>query len=513
MKKHILIITLVTAILAGCKHPNELPDINPAYCPSAITIQLGEREQGLLYVDEATGVQTLPMLVGERIQLGWTIEPDTATFSQVIWKSSSEDNIIVDNEGTIEAKSAVGLGYSIVSVTPVGMFSGSGVSASLRIKVSAKLLPASGLIISPVEEGADSSIFIGDKLPLSASILPAEATYHTVSWKSLNEDIATVDAEGVVTGVSTHNALNATAVIVAMAKDGSGVEAHYTVRVKNVVDPEKVTLGTEFCRDNYVCCMYDKAIKLSYTTYPEECTVSKIEWTCSDPELATVVDGIVYFNQNGHFGDFTITATCPNGQSDQIVLTMPAGLIRENFQNENNLTWGIENMDKLVWHPEGYVTCTTSPMNDTNQRADFQAKSPVYICAGNYPIIMFRMDYVMDKYEEVTFCAFKFDTSGNDDKDNKYWGEIGGGDKRWKHRWFCEDGSNVFIYDLTTQGCPNGGILPPTSIVRFTTFQIKYADMRPLNHEIEYNVYGVQTFHNIEEVRDYLKEQNVSWTE
>lgn len=503
----------MTIMMVACQAPNGIPDITPGYCPSAISIDLAEREQGLLYLDDATGVLTLPMIVGESLQLGWQVLPDTATFQDVIWKSSDEKIVVVDNEGFVEAKSAIGLGYSVISVTPVGMYSGSGVSASLRIKVSDHMIPAQSILIQPVDATADSSLFVGDTLALRAAILPDEATYHTVNWRSLNEDIATVDAKGVVTGVSTHDKLNAFATIVATAKDGSGVEASYTVRVKNVVDPEQVTIGTEFAKANYTCCMYDKRVSLTYTTYPEECTFSKIVWTCSDPEMATVVDGVVYFNQNGHFGDFTITATCPNGQSDQITMSMPAGLIREDFLNKDNLTWGIENMDKLVWHPEGYVTCTTSPMNATNQRADFQAKSPIYICSGNYPIVMFHMDYVEDKYEEVTYCAFKFDTSGSDADDKKYWGEIGGGDKRWKYRWLCADGSYVFIYDLTTQGCPNGGLLPPTSIVRFTTFQIKYADMRPLDHEIDYNVYGVHTFHNLDEVRQYLTDKNISWTE
>lgn len=504
----------MTIMMVACQAPNGIPDINPAYCPSEITIQLGEREQGLLYMDEATGVETLPMIVGESLQLGWKVSPDTATFKDVIWKSSYTDIIVVDNEGHVEAKSAAGLGYSIVSVTPVGMFSGSGVSASLRIKVSAQIVPATQLTVAPIDPTADSSLFIGDQLPLKASILPAEATYRTVSWKSLNEDVATVDANGVVTGVSTHDKLNAFATIVATAKDGSGVEGRYTVRVKNVVDPEKVTLGTEFAKANYTCCMYDKRVKLAYTTYPEECTYSKIEWTCSEPDIATVVDGVVYLNQNGHFGDFTITATCPNGQSDQITMSMPAGLIRETFLAEDNLTWGIDNTDKQVWHEEGYLTCTTTATNATNQRADFKAKTPIYICTGNYPIVMFHMEYVNDKYEEVTSSSFKFDTSGKDEESGtEYRGEIGGGNNKWSQRWKCSDGSSIFIYDLSTQGCPTGGVLPTTAVVKFTTFQIKYADMRTLDHEIDYNAYGVQSFHNVEEVRQYLTDKNITWTE
>lgn len=512
MKKTILYIGIIALALAGCKKTDVLPDVEAAYCPSAISITLSEHEESLIYLDPATGVNTLPMLVGETFQLGWNLEPDTATFRDVIWVSSSTQNVSVNDRGQISAISAAGLGYSVISVTPKGMYSGSGVSASLRVKVSATMVPATAISIAPVA-GTDSSLFIGDQLPLQATILPDAATYRTVDWVSLNEDIATVDAQGIVTGISTNGKLNATATIVATAKDGSGVSAQYTVRVKNVVDPESVTLSTDFSKDNYVCCMYDKSVSISYTTYPDECTTSKIVWTCSQPDIATVVDGVVYLNQNGKFGDFTITATCPNGQSDEITMTMPAGLLRETFHNENNITWGISNTDKQEWH-DGYLTCTTTATNATNQRADFMAKTPIYICSGNYPIIMFRMEYVNDKYAEVTSSSFKFDTNGKDvESGTEYRGEIGGGNNKWSQRWKCSDGTSVFIYDLRDKAFPTGGVLPTTAIVKFTTFQIKYADMRTLDHEVTYDVHRVQSFHNIDEVRQHLTAEGLSWTE
>ncbi|MBR1480868.1 MAG: DUF4979 domain-containing protein [Paludibacteraceae bacterium] len=505
-------------LLTACENPSLIPDVNPAYCPSTIEILLPEAQAGLVYDDPATGTLTLPLIVGEKVSLQWNLQPDTATFTDVLWNSSNPTNVSVNADGVIEALSGAGLGYSIISVTPKGMYSASGVSASLRVKVSQTLTPAESITITSAD--GESSIFIGDQLRLVANILPAEATYRTVTWSSLNEEIATVDKSGVVTGVSTHGHLNETVTIVATAADGSGVEGRFDVRVKDVVDPSAVTLSTAFDKDHYTCCIYDKSVALAYTTVPEESTVSKITWECSEPDIATVVDGVVYFNQQGNFGDFTITATCPNGATDQIRMTLPAGLIREHFTDENNLTWGIASQagngteTSQQWHSEGYLTCTTYNQNATTQRGDFKAQSKVWLCSANYPVIAFRMDYVIDKYESVTSCAFKFDCVGADkETGTKYTGELGGGDKRWSQRYKLSDGSSVFIYDLRDKAFPTGGVLPATTVAEFTTFQIKYADMKTSETPLDYNVYWVETFKSLEDVQTAIEADGLSIVE
>lgn len=515
MKKHI-IYTASALLLAfsACKSPDVIPDIEGAYCPSEISIVLPEREQGLLYYDSDVEQITLPLIVGEKVQFGFVLKPDTATFDDVVWVSSLPEYVSVDENGEVVALSGAGLGYSTISVTPKGMYSGSGVTASLRVKVSNELRLAEAVTVSTADTTSDASLFIGDTLRLAAHIAPLDATYRTVTWQSKDELLATVDADGVVTALSTNGKLSEYVTIVATAKDGSNAKGEISLRLKNVVDPEKVTLDTQFDKDHYACCMTDKTVALAYTTYPEESTFSKIQWESSDPDIATVIGGVVYLNQNGKFGDFTITATCPNGESDQITMSMPAGLVRETFNNKDNLTWGIDNLDKQVWHEEGYITCTTTATSADAQRADFKAKTPIYICTGNYPIVAFRMDYVQDKYEEVTSCSFKFDTNGADvESGTAYAKEIGGGNNKWTARYKCSDGSSVFIYDLSKLSFPTGGVLPPTALVKFTTFQIKYADMKTLDHEIDYNAYWVQSFKTMEDLKAALEAEGLTWTE
>ena len=514
-KTHIFV--LIAVLMTACEKPSVIPDLDAAYCPSGIEIVLPEREKGLLYEDPATGIVTLPLIVGEQVSLQWTITPDTATFKDVVWTSSSPTNVSVNEDGVIKALSAAGLGYSIISVTPKGMYSASGVSYSLRVKVSETLIHATSIEIAAKEN--DNSIFIGDQLQLIPMIAPAEATYRTVSWASKNEEIAVVDAKGLVTGISTHGKLNETVQIIATANDGSGVTAEFTVRVKNVVDPESVQLDKAFDKDHYACWVGDKSLALAYTTVPEESTFSKIKWESSEPDIATVEDGIVYFNQNGNFGEFTIKATCPNGQSDEIRMNMPAGLIRERFTNENNLTWGIASQagngteTSQVWH-NGYLTCTTYNQNANTQRGDFQAKSKVWLCSANYPIFAIKLDYVIDKYEAITSCAFKFDCVGADKAAGvDYKGELGGGNNKWSYRYKCSDGSSVFIYDLRDKAFPTGGVLPPTAVAEFNTFQIKYADMKTSEAQLDYNVYWVETFKSLDDLRTKLEAQGLTWEE
>lgn len=515
MRKNLYILGVAAVVLSACEKPSLIPEIDPAYCPSGIEIVLPESAANLLYNDPSTGTPTLPMIVGEKVQLQWKLSPDSVTFTDVVWTSSNPTNVSVNEQGEIEALSGAGMGYSIISVTPKGMHSGSGVSFSLRVKVSATLVPATA--ISVVSVSGDSSIFIGDQLTLSPVIQPEDATYRTVTWSTENAAIATVDNKGVVTAVGTGGKLSEYVNIIATAMDGSGVKASFPVRVKDVVDPTSVALDKNFDKDHYACAVGDKSVTLKYTTVPAESTFSKIVWESSDPDIATVNEGVVTFNQSGNFGEFTIKATCPNGQSDEIRMNLPAGLIREHFLNENNLTWSIAAQSgngtstSQEWHPEGYLTCTTYNQNANTQRGDFKALGKVWLNSANYPVFAIRMDYVVDKYETITSAAFKFDCVGKDkDGDTKYTGELGGGDKKWSERIKCSDGSSVFVYDLREKAFPNGGILPATTIAEFTTFQIKYADMKNSEAQITYNVYWVETFKSIEDVKAAIANEGLS---
>ena len=130
MKKHIIYTAgALLLAFASCKSPDGIPDVESAYCPSDISIVLPSQIAALLYEDPDYGI-TLPLLKGESVIFGYEIQPDTATFYDVVWVSSFPETASVNENGEVKALSGAGFGYSVISVTPKGMYSGSGVTAS-----------------------------------------------------------------------------------------------------------------------------------------------------------------------------------------------------------------------------------------------------------------------------------------------------------------------------------------------------------------------------------------------
>lgn len=503
-------------MLASCSDADSIPNVDPAYCPEKIELNIPAELQQLIYVDN-TGAEVLPLIKGETVSLGYTLSPENITYNDVNWTSSNPDVATV-SDGTIEALSGNGMGFSIISVMPVGMYPGSGVNSTLKVKVSNQLMQATDITIY-----ADADeVYEGENIQLTADIMPEVATYRTVKWTSSDESIAAVDNKGVVTGVKVPgNGTSCKVTITATALDNSGVSASCDLTVKRIVAPEDITLDQSFAAPDYLCAIADKSVTLNYTTYPADCTTSLIEWTSSDESIATVKNGVVTFNQSGNFGDFTITATCPEtGKTSSIKMSMPAGLIRELFHDQNNYTWynakqsGNGTSSSHEWH-YGYVTVTTYKQNATNQRGDFKCWSPkTWICPANYPLFAIRMEDVKDKYaaDGCTSRAINLDTSGSDlATGTKFSGNVGGNNNKWKHDIKCSDGSHVFIYDFTTQAFANGGIFPANNIGEFTTFQLKYADMRTLTNQITYNVYWIQTFKTVDDIKAYLDSEGLTY--
>lgn len=494
--------------LAACSDDDLTAGTTPAITPVSLEFNMPEELQRLIYTDK-TGSECLPLIKGETVQIPYTLEPDTVTFADVEWTSNNEAVATVDQEGNITAVSGDGTGNATVSVTPVGYLSSSGISASIKVVVSNELVEAETITINATAD----ELYGGDTLHLETVIAPDNSTYKTVEWSSSDESLATVSADGILTAQVTE-ATSAPVTITATAIDGSGVVGEKTFNIRQIVQPEEVTIGQTFSVDNgYYCAINDRTLALDYTTVPAECTTSLIEWTSSNEAIATVDNGVVTFNQNGVFGDVTITATCPaTGQSSSIKLNLAAGLVRELFKNENNVTWGATSHCTVTYnYDEGYMTVTTNTAS-AKQRADFKTLSPkTWLHAGEYPIIAIRMENVNDR-DDVSAVNINLDTSGNCEG-TKFSGNLGGNNNKWAHDYKCNDGSHVYIYDLSTQTFPTGGALPTTSVAEFTTFQVKYADIATtaIEENLSFKVYSIQTFKTLQDVVNYIEGEGLTY--
>lgn len=501
------VMSLMAAAMVACNDTDVIPDVSPAQCAAKIEMTLPDEVMKYVYVDE-TGVEVLPLIKGETAKLEYTIYPEDITYKDVVW-SSSQPQIASVSGGVVSAINGGGVGYSIISVVPTGMYESSGVSGTLKVKVDNELKPATGLTLNYEAE----SVYEGESIEFSATVLPENSTYRTVEWKSADESIATVDIHGKVTGVKVPSGTEAKVVITATTLDGTKISKSKEITVQRTVDPESVTIDQTYAvASGYACSIGEKKVELNYTTYPADCTMSQIKWSSSDPSIATVADGVVYFNAAGNFGDFTITATCPNGQSSEIKMTLAAGLIRELFNNPDNIQFMCDrNNGGKTELKDGYALCTTRKQNDTNQRGDLQNVNTIYLHPGNYPIMAWKMEDVQEMYPECTFRAFKFDTSGPvvSGEVSPVGGE-GGGSDTYIHKYKCEDGSNVFIYDFTQQSI-RAAKLDQNNVTAFNNISIKYADMRPFSAPITYKTYWVQTFKSMDELHAYLEKTGVKY--
>lgn len=80
--------------------------------------------------------------------------------------------------------------------------------------------------VTGISISGPSSVKVGEKITLRASVTPADAAIRSVSWSSSNSSVATVSDSGVVKGVK-----GGSAKITCKANDGSGVSNSVTITV------------------------------------------------------------------------------------------------------------------------------------------------------------------------------------------------------------------------------------------------------------------------------------------
>lgn len=491
-----LMMGLATASMTSCSDDNEGGNLYSAVIPSKVEFNLPEAQQQLVYTD-ATGAKCLPLVKGETLQLQYTMTPEDVTYNDVRWTSSNVDFATVSDQGLVTAVN--GDGYSIVQVAPVGLHEGSGINANLKVVVSSEMRKATAITVT----STSTEVYAGDTLHFCAFIAPDNSTYKTVKWSVDNEAAASIDP---MTGVLTAKQAEAATTpvkVIATALDGSGVVGEKSVNVKKIVAPESVAIDQTFSAANgYECALNEQTLNLGFTTVPAECTTSLLKWTSSDESIATVDAGVVSFKG---FGKVTITAATPDGKTSSIELNIPCGLVRETYRNENHYSFRPANASTKYTWGNGFLTVTTAATNATTQRADLKWYDlPLTLHAGNYPVLAVKIEDAKDLGIGVTGRNLNMDAVGKSESGKEY-KALGGGNNKWSNELKCADGSRVFIYDLSKVAFGTGGVAPTNESISFRVFQLKYADIKTIDHSFNYKVYWMQTFKSVTDVENYVK--------
>ena len=180
-----------------------------------------------------------------------------------------------------------------------------GGSVTLRNIRATEYIAVSAVTISAAEGAKD--ITLGGTLALTATVAPDNATLKDVTWASAAPDIATVDEQGVVTGVALGEAK-------ITATSGS-ITGEYTVTVKPVLASAVTLDATE--KEVYP----GDEFTLTATVSPDDVTDPTVTWTSSDEAVATVdATGKVTAVAPG---EATVTAACGEAKATCAVTVKP----------------------------------------------------------------------------------------------------------------------------------------------------------------------------------------------
>lgn len=240
--------------------------------------------------DIETDQEEYSLYEGEELTIKAGVVPADAQNPKLLWQSSDENIVSVDENGKITAKT---LGSAEITVTSED---NSSVSKKLKVNV---LRAVTGVTLDTVQKTVNN----GDSFPLKATVAPESASHKTVTWASSDETVATVASDGTVTAVA-----GGEAVITARAENGMTAECQVKViqRATQVVFP----------KDSYVMSLGD-SLSLSAEVLPENTVDKGLIWKVSDSDKASVnQEGVVTAKNTG---EVTVTAESVSGTASAAV--------------------------------------------------------------------------------------------------------------------------------------------------------------------------------------------------
>lgn len=212
---------------------------------------------------------------GETRTIKVNVEPSNATDKSLIYSSSYPDVVSVDENGNIKGLSP---GYSKIEIKPLKPYYPDRVAAWLTVTVVSKEEESVTLNI------AETKLKVAETVQLTANVLPENATDKTVSWSSSDDNVATVDENGLVKAVSL-----GMATVTVTTVNGLTSECKVTVVPTPVTD---IVLDWEAMgiTGNSVEMKAGEEKAIIANIQPADATDKDLEYESSEPEIVAVDD-------------------------------------------------------------------------------------------------------------------------------------------------------------------------------------------------------------------------------
>lgn len=302
-------------------------------------------------MNEATDLSVIVVPAGKSARLKTTCTPSDASNRNVTY-TSSDEGVLQISGNTMKGLQAGECELTVASV--------------LNPEVAERFHI---LVTQPVKKitvSGSKSVFAGESVQLTASCQPSTASIQNVVWSSRSPQIATVDENGVVTGIKKGNA-----VIEAKATDGSGIVGNLTVTVAQ--KPTGITLN-----ETVLNLVAGRSGQLRATISPSNANDKSVIWTSSDPSIATV-------NSQGkvtalHRGSCTVTAT--SSANPDISATAEVNIVQQvtaiSFDSAK-VSLNVRTTLQLGW--------TVLPEDATNPEVTFTSSNNKIATVDRYGVV------------------------------------------------------------------------------------------------------------------------------
>jgi uncharacterized protein YjdB len=294
---------------------------------------------------------TLQLNLGQSSTLTAIITPSNATNKNITWTSDHPGAVTVNN-GVV---TAVGKGTATITATTED----GGKTATCVVTV---VVPVTGVSLSKTSLNMVAGGHTATLVPL---ITPADADNNNVTWASLDESVATVDASGVVTPI----AAGITSITV------TTVDGSYTASCTVTVGTDPVSVdGISLNYSTYDLKVGDSDLVLVPFIEPANATNINVNWTTTNSAVATVDNGTVTAVGPG---EATITATTVDGGfSDTCVIkvvTPVSGITLDKGHIGNK---DLGDAEVAVGDPDVNLTATIDPASADNKQVVWTTDNP-----------------------------------------------------------------------------------------------------------------------------------------
>ncbi|MDP3446973.1 MAG: Ig-like domain-containing protein, partial [Eubacteriales bacterium] len=249
---------------------------------ASITVEKAPTPVSSLALDRTA----LSLPVNGTYTLTATIGPDNATDKTVKWEveAGKESDVSVDSTGTVKVL------RNFTGTVTVTATSNDTPTATQNCLISVNTILVDGISISDTS----ATIYKGSWKQLSAVITPSGAADPAITWTSSNTAVATVDSTGKVTAVSVPAGATYGEAIITAQSSNPSVFSTCTIRVLQSVLITSLTLN----KSDLALNVGDEET-LTVTGTPTNATNKVLQWTSSNPEVASVSAGKVIAASKG----------------------------------------------------------------------------------------------------------------------------------------------------------------------------------------------------------------------